>query len=102
MTYEINNEVPVENLFTIMSHPNLHISLAALIAFIGGRAVISDLYEKRPDILCNPYIKILILFCIIYMNVKHFYYSLILFILYIMFIDNYLIECSSDNFGKKK
>lgn len=71
------------------------LNLTSLIAFIGGRHVVSDFYDHRPDILCNPFVKIIILFSIIYINVKDMNSSILLFFLYILFIDNYIIDdCS--------
>ena len=66
---ESNDVSGLEYLNNPMYHPNT-LSFAALFAFIGGRHVISDFYNHRPDILCNPFIKIIILFSIIYMNIK--------------------------------
>lgn len=73
------------------------LNLTSLIAFIGGRHVVSDFYDHRPDILCNPFVKIIILFSIIYMNVRDINSSILLFFIYILFIDNYI----SDNCSKE-
>jgi hypothetical protein len=74
---------------------NNFLNLTSLIAFIGGRHVISDFYDHRPDILCNPFVKIIVLFSIIYMNVRHINSSILLFFIYILFIDNYITNnCS--------
>lgn len=64
--------------------------LASLIAFMGGRHIISDFYDHRPDILCNPLIKILILLSMLYMNIKNIKITILLFFVYIFFIDNYI------------
>lgn len=63
---------------------------ASLIAFMGGRHIISDFYDHRPDILCNPLVKILILLSMIYMNLKNIKITILLFFVYIFFIDNYI------------
>ena len=68
---------------------NYGLSFASLVAFIGGRHVISDFYDHRPDILCNPLVKIIILFSILYMNIKNIKLSIVLFFVYVLFIDNY-------------
>lgn len=66
------------------------INFTSLIAFMGGRHVISDFYDHRPDILCNPVVKIAILFSILYMNIKNIKVSILLFFFYIYFVDNYI------------
>ena len=71
------------------SNPTLA-GFASLIAFMGGRHIISDFYDHRPDILCNPLVKILILLSMLYMNIKNIKVSILLFFVYIFFIDNYL------------
>jgi hypothetical protein len=73
------------------------LGFASLFAFLGGRHVISDFYDHRPDILCNPLIKIVILFSILYMNIKNIKISIVIFFVYILFIDNYI----SDNCNKE-
>jgi hypothetical protein len=74
---------------------------AGLIAFIGGRSVISDLYDHRQDLLCNPIVKILILFCMLYMNIKHIKTTIVLFFIYILFIDNYIDDaCNKEYFSE--
>jgi len=92
----INNE-----LYTGTNH---FLSFTSLIAFFGGRHVISDFYDHRQDLLCNPFVKIIILFCIIYMNIKHFKISIILFFIYILLIDNYVADYCDVEFlnGTKK
>lgn len=67
-------------------------NFTSLIAFIGGRHIISDFYDHRSDILCNPFVKVLILFSIIYMNIKNIKISVLLFFIYILFIDNYITD----------
>lgn len=66
------------------------LNIASLIAFMGGRHVISDFYDHRQDILCNPVVKVVILFSILYMNVKNIKLSVLLFFGYIFLIDNYI------------
>jgi hypothetical protein len=71
--------------------PNVSpLSFASLISFIGGRNVISDLYDHRRDLLCDPIVKVIILFSILYMNIKHIKTTIVLFFIYILFIDNYI------------
>lgn len=86
---------------------NYFLSFSSLIAFFGGRHVISDLYDNRQDLLCNPFVKITILFSIIYMNIKHFKISIVLFFIYILLIDTYVgnncdIEYLNDGSQTKK
>ena len=57
---------------------------------MGGRHIISDFYDHRPDILCNPLVKIIILLSMLYMNIKNVKISILLFFIYIFFIDNYI------------
>lgn len=89
-----SNEVGLEYLFNelYMGSHNFTLSLASLVAFIGGRHVISDLYDHRQDLLCNPLVKIIILFSIIYMNIKNLKLATLLFFLYIFVIDNYITD----------
>lgn len=65
------------------------LSISSLISFFFARHIISDLYDHRPDIVYHPFIKIIGVFCIIYMSIKHLKVSIILFFIYILFIDNY-------------
>jgi hypothetical protein len=82
---------------TLYKGTNHFLSISSLIAFIGGRHVVSDLYNHRQDILCNPVVKIIILFSIIYMNIKHVKASIIIFFIYIFLIDNYIKDsCNSE------
>ena len=79
------------------ANSNYHLNFASLFAFMGGRHVISDLYDHRSDILCNPIVKIIILFSILYMNIKHVKLTIFVFFIYILFIDNYLAdECTQE------
>ena len=80
----------LDNIITNPFHSTLLLSFTSLISFIGGRHVISDFYDHRSDILCNPLVKIIILFSILYMNVKNTKITIILFFIYIFFIDNYV------------
>lgn len=65
------------------------LSISSLVSFFFARHVISDLYDHRPDIVCHPFIKIIGVFCILYMNIKHLKISIVLFFIYILLIDNY-------------
>lgn len=96
---ESNNVIGLEYMNNPSYKPNISYDLgfAALFSFLGGRHVISDFYDHRPDILCNPLVKIVILFSILYMNIKNVKLSVILFFIYILFIDNYI----SDNCNKE-
>ena len=94
-----NSVQSVENINpSLYKTGNNHIlNFASLISFIGGRHVISDFYDHRPDILCNPIIKIIILFSILYMNIKDLKVSIVLFFIYIFFIDNYITDkCNAE------
>lgn len=74
---------------------NNFLNFTSLIAFLGGRHVVSDFYDHRPDILCNPFIKIVVLFSIIYMNIRHLNTTIFVFFIYILLIDNYITNnCS--------
>lgn len=75
------------------------LNFSSLISFFGGRNVISDFYNNRRDLLCNPFVKIVILFAVIFMNIKNFKLSILLFFLYILFLDNYV---SNENECDKK
>jgi hypothetical protein len=90
----INDITGLEHMNNPLYKPNtsFDLSFASLIAFIGGRHVISDFYDHRPDILCNPLVKIIILFSILYMNIKNVKLSILLFFIYIFFIDNYIAD----------
>jgi len=68
----------------------LHIT--SLISFFGARHIISDFYDHRQDLLCNPLVKIAILFSILYMNIKNLKLTIIMFFFYVFFIDNYIYE----------
>lgn len=87
-----NNTIGLEYMYNELykGTTNYGLSFASLISFIGGRHVISDLYNNRQDLLCNPLVKIIILFSILYMNIKNIKLSIILFFVYIFFIDNYI------------
>lgn len=105
---ESNEELSVENLNPSLYKSNTlgrdifpvgPLNFAALFSFMGGRNIISDLYDHRPDILCSPIVKIIILFSILYMNIKHIKLTIILFFIYIIFIDNYVQDaCSKEYF----
>lgn len=68
------------------------IGILALFAFVGAKHLTSDLYDNRLDISCNPMVKIIILFAIIYVNMKNTKLAIILFLIYILFI----MECVKD------
>lgn len=78
-----------------MSHDVSMLSFASLFAFIGGRHVINDLYAHRPDILCNPFVKMVILFSIFYMNIKDVNVSIVLFGLYVVYVSRYIDRCTT-------
>ena len=96
---ESNNIIGLEYMNNPNYKPNTSYDLgfASLFSFLGGRHVISDFYDHRPDILCNPLVKIIILFSILYMNIKNVKISIFIFFVYILFIDNYI----SDNCNKE-
>ena len=94
------NEITSIEYIDVISNPVTLSGFASLIAFMGGRHIISDFYDHRPDILCNPLVKILILLSMLYMNIKNIKVSILLFFVYIFFIDNYIkirIKKSSAN-----
>jgi hypothetical protein len=71
------------------------LDFTSLIAFFGGRHVISEFYDSRQDIICHPLVKIIVLFSIIYMNMKNLKVSILIFFFYILFLDNYITsECN--------
>jgi hypothetical protein len=75
------------------------LNVASLIGFFGGRHVISDFYDHRPDLLCNPIIKILILFSVLYMNIKNVKLTVIIFFFYVFLVDNYIQDkCNKEYF----
>lgn len=82
---------------------NHFLNFSSLIAFFGGRHVISEFYDSRQDILCNPFVKIIILFMIIYMNIKNLKITILIFFFYILFIDNYITsECDKEFLNEPK
>ena len=85
------------NIFRYNGH-NMLINFMSLCSFIGARHLISDFYEHRSDILCNPIIKIIILFSIIFVNLKDVKISIIIFFIYIFFIDNYIKDKCNPEF----
>ena len=99
-THEVPNSVQnVEflNLFRYNGQ-NMFTSFMSLFSFVGARHVISDLYDHRRDLLCNPIIKIIILFSIIFVNIKDLKISILVFFIYLCFIDNYLKDVCSPEF----
>ena len=91
------NEITSIEYIDVISNPVTLSGFASLIAFMGGRHIISDFYDHRPDILCNPLVKILILLSMLYMNIKHIKMTILLFFVYIFFIDNYIEnQCNSE------
>jgi hypothetical protein len=101
--HESNNVVGLEYMNNPRYKPNTNYDLgfASLFAFIGGRHVISDLYDHRQELLCNPLVKIIILFSILYMNIKNVKLSIVIFFIYILFIDNYVSDkCSKEYIGE--
>ena len=92
-----------EYLNFLYNGPNHFLTMTSLISFIGARHVISDFYDHRPDILCNPLVKIIILFSIIYMNIKSVKFSIMIFFIYILLIDNYIFnDCSIEYISNVK
>lgn len=70
-------------------------NLTFFIAFMGGSNLISQFYNNRSDLLCEPLIKIIILYSIIYSNFKDIKTSILIFFIYILFIENYITnECT--------
>lgn len=87
------NEITSIEYLDVLKNQSSQVTLsgfASLIAFMGGRHIISDFYDHRPDILCNPLVKILILLSMLYMNIKNIKVTILLFFVYIFFIDNYI------------
>jgi hypothetical protein len=104
ISVETNGHIPnsvqnVEflNLFRYGGH-NMLINFMSLFSFVGARHVISDLYDNRRDLLCNPIIKIIILFSIIFVNIKNVKISILIFFIYLCFIDNYLQSVCSPEY----
>lgn len=95
---ESNNQIGLEYINNELYKGSNHfLSFASLIAFFGGRHVISDFYDHRQNILCNPFVKIVILFSIIYMNIKNLKITILIFFFYILYIDNYITdECNKE------
>lgn len=93
-----NNQIGLEYINNeLYKGTNHFLNFSSLIAFFGGRHVISDFYDHRQDILCNPLVKIIILFTIIYMNIKNLKVTILIFFVYIFFIDNYITnECNKE------
>lgn len=90
---EYNIKQPVTN--PVNSLNINFLDFTSLIAFFGGRHVISEFYDSRQDIICHPLVKIIVLFSIIYMNMKNLKVSILIFFFYILFLDNYITsECN--------
>jgi len=87
---EIPNNILSTEYFNSLLYKGVHYPFFSLLAFFGGRHIISDFYNHRQDLLCNPNIKILILFSILYINIKNVKISILIFFIYIFFIDNYI------------
>ena len=84
------NEITSIEYLDVIDNPVTLSGFSSLIAFMGGRHIISDFYDHRPDILCNPLVKILILLSMLYMNIKNVKITILLFFIYIFFIDTYI------------
>jgi hypothetical protein len=67
-------------------------NITALMAFIGGRYIITDFYNKKPDFFKHPMIKILILISILYMNIKDLKLTIFIFFVYVFFIENHIMS----------
>ena len=79
------------------------LNFTSLIAFFGGRHVISEFYDSRQDIICHPFVKILVLFSIIYINMKNLKVSILIFFFYILFLDKYITsECNIEQQPKQQ
>lgn len=94
-----SNKISTEYMYNELykGNSNFALSLASLMSFYGGRHIISDFYDHRQDILCNPFVKVLILFSVLYMNIKSLKISILLFFVYLFFIDNYVeSHCNKD------
>ncbi len=99
MTVEINESVPSELLPLLYN--NITSGFVSFVAFLGGRHLITELYGKRQDIFCNPIVKIVILFCVIYLNFKNIYIAIVLFFIYIIFVENYILKCTEKKENNK-
>ena len=66
-----------------------------LIAYISGALVTADIYQKHKIFLCNPIVKLLIMYSIIYINIKDIKMSILLFLIILLFFDDY-IKCSDE------
>ena len=93
-----NNQIGLEYINNALYKGSNHfLNISSLLAFFGGRHVISDFYDHRQDILCNPLVKIVILFTIIYMNIKNLKVAILIFFFYILYIDNYITnDCDKE------
>ena len=85
------SSVEFENTY-IPKGNNIIINILSLFSFIGARHLISDLYEHRSDIICNPMIKVIILFSVIFVNIKDIKISILIFFIYLFFIDSYITD----------
>lgn len=92
-----NNVQSMEYLSILPKDGDQIFNLPYIISLLGARHVISDFYSNRQDILCNPFFKTLALFCIIYINVKCTRWALFIMIIYIVFVNNYIMnECNKE------
>lgn len=63
-------------------------NLTTLVAFIGGRYIISEIYDEKKDYFTHPIIKILLIISILFINIKDFKITIIIFFIYLLFIEN--------------
>jgi hypothetical protein len=100
----MDNAIAGNEYMNFLYHGSNHfLTLTSLISFIGARHIISDFYDHRPDILCNPFVKIIVLFSVIYMNLKNIKMTILIFFIYIFLIDNYVFnDCSIEYIANVK
>jgi hypothetical protein len=63
-------------------------SFTGLIAFVGGRHIISEFYDSKKDYLSNPVIKIIIIISILYINIKDIKITIFIFFIYMLFVES--------------
>ena len=77
------------------------LNITALLAFIGGRYIITDFYNKKPNFFKHPIVKIIILISILYMNIKDLKLTILIFFVYVFFIENHIISDEENKENKE-
>ena len=63
-------------------------NFTGLVSFIGSKHIISDVYDSKKQYIAHPIMKILIILSILYMNIKDVKITILIFFIYILFIES--------------